>query len=219
MLSVINTGRVYPGNITWLILVDLIMCVKRWLCCEDNRSTHWHDPCPQHWEGLGRAFTRPFVFTKFEKVGILTAVGYAAASFCSDFLPSHLPCPVEVRGALGSLGIWLRGNWCGDTLSMSSVWRLLWFTLPSHCASTRKGITWRSTGCISGRACPVLQAADPRRKHLRNERRSKIRSVWNHKFTLVNSWVCKDSVMYWMCEKIARGGLCSHNNAVHLLLI
>ena len=110
MLLVIDAGRVYPGNITWLILVDLIMSVKRWLCCEDNRATHWHDPGPQPWEDLGRAFTRPCVLTKFEKVGIATAVGYAAVSFCSGFLPSHLPCAVEVRGTLGSRGIWLRGN-------------------------------------------------------------------------------------------------------------
>ena len=87
------------------------------------------------------------------------------------------------------------------------------FSLCQHKKGHHLEVPWvylgTSVSCAAG--CRPTQET-------RNERRSKIRSVWNHKFTLVNSWVCKDSVMYWMCEKIARGGLCSHNNAVHLLL-
>lgn len=112
------------------------MSVKRWLCCEDNRVTHWHDPGPQPWEGLGRAFTRPCVLTKFEKVGIVTAVGYAAVSFCSGFLPSHFPCAVEVRGSTWQS--WdlakrkLMWRYTERKFSVTPLWFLFLLTVPTQ---------------------------------------------------------------------------------------
>lgn len=202
----VNIGRGYPDNSTGLILVDLIVSVQRWICHEDQRATCWHDPFPQPWEGLGRVFTWPCVLYKICKSRYFNCSLSCCCLFLLWLLPSHFLCPVELEWH------WQFGDLVkGKLLRRYTEYELsvihFVVSMPTQQRALHEGpvivsryehVPW----------CRQQTHAGIKLGEKKGEAR--LGMCGTRSKSLVNSWIFKNYMMYWICKKIERGELCSH---------